>query len=556
MPPTGRGSTLRRLAPDRLPHCIRPRVSTLTAALDGALDPAPAIVGVSEALLRYVSAIWVAEYLHAGAWDGPLNRHLLGLFRRAVLIGPCVAVARRVRALFAERDLGTVTRGLAQLTLGEADEQDHPVARLIRYRNEFAHGSFGVLPEATRDALDALDRVVDRLPWLGEQVPRFVAEGRVHIAAECTDAADPAPDLPDLPDLHPFLASLDGAGTLPLHPLLRVEIEDGSPILAFGTETRGGVVDLLLEHEALRAFAERYEAERAGVISFEPALSARAGAARPPSDAARALATALADPDAGRILVEEHPGCGAPALVAALGSVAPADGFVSIAPWVVEPDGHGASGEVFARFVIRRAEAEVEPADDARRVPAERLLDRLDEARAALDATGRRLLIGIVDLHHGVVPTRGESLAVVDVHRRLGGAIRSVATCLRRHPALLGRALPRDAHLVLPVPEVCALDAAELRRAVLALIRGATGEGALRERVLRAIVAAGRPLACFALCDLLEADGGERVLTPAVERALVELGPLLEQRADGGDVAFAPFVASVGDALGEPKVST
>ena len=57
-------------------------------------------------------------------------------------IGSWVSIARNIQVFFAQRKIATVTKGLEQADFGTYGDNEHPVARLIAFRNDFAHGFF------------------------------------------------------------------------------------------------------------------------------------------------------------------------------------------------------------------------------------------------------------------------------------------------------------------------------------------------------------------------------------------------------------------------------
>ena len=253
------------------------------------------------------------------------------------------------------------------------------------------------------------------------------------------------------------------------------------------------------------------------------------------------------------VLVVGHPGCGAAGAVEALNTDDPLqlglDRYACVGRVAVRRGDVGQSGLSFARFVLRLVERALGQAEGAVSCGQNDVLAADGPFRGALrelSASGKRVLVGLQDLHVGRVPYRGENLTVLEVYEALADS--SVDVVATAFPDESGRTL-FDERIAVPVGD--APDAAEVAQSV----RSLCSEQPLRMSVLIALAASGQPIGLFDLCDELERRGGTPVFEPEVERALWDLRPLLEAQrsapstgADGQEGArawriFSPAVA-------------
>jgi hypothetical protein len=526
----------------RLPVHVARSVLRLRGAVEarGEHDCAPEVVALIEAVISFLGRLWVAEYLAAGAPDARLNRDLFDLLGRRPLLGHWVSLARRIREIFVAHALRTVVAGLDAVDYGSPDNPDHPVSRLIRYRNSFSHGSMAAVVEDIRLHRRLIAELMSLVPALIEQPIRWVGSdgGPPRLA---TLEWPLAPDRVGAgePPLQPFVVGAEGA-ILRLYPLLYVvETEEGPDLRTPDGRDRTHPLTSLFEREALRIWYERYRHERRGHVKFDDV------AVREVTPVPRAvfpeLSEALADDAVSLILVEAHPGCGKTVVLTRLRELAPRGRFADVSIFVVSPGDLGQSGITFACFLLRRAEAALGLPDGTYADDPAQLLGALRDAKERLRHAGRRVLVGLEDLHFGYAPYRGEPLTVADVYRSLaGGAITVVATS---HVGRIPRRVVFDHRILVPVPEASEVDRVSLARAVAELCpQGAP----LRRRVLEQLVMHEQPLSLFAICDRLEEDGSP-VFEPAVERALWDLRPLLRTQRDGSETSWAPFSAAVAE---------
>jgi len=483
-----------------------------------------------EAVFIYLGRLWVAEYLHlatrqSDALDDGLNRYLFEALGRKLLLGHWVGLSRRIHQHFVAGNLETTLPGLAQQDFGTPGDMDHPVAKLVSFRNAFSHGSFSAVVDEIRTHRQLLETLLEGLPALTEHCPVF-NNPESGEAVRCSGRWTRLPLLTDeqaLP-LQPVCPLPDG-GVLALYPLFSGAFDATGYALKSGKPAQ---TVQAFQHSVLKLWLERYEHERAGHLDhserFNPSPLA--------TSVQSALAEHLAANDAGLILVETHPGCAPSQAIAALAhndTALSLQTYDAVAILRVEPGDLGHSGYTVARVVLRKIEALLGLDDGHFKDPMPTILKTLDTACEALRASSKRLLLGLEGLHRGQTPYRGEPISVLDVYTALAGSgVTVVATCW---PGSIQGTLLFDQRIQTPIPT--SVDVDELRQAVSTLCSGQP----LRLRILKALSKADGPHHLFSLCDTLEADGPS-VFEPAVERALWDLRPVLtgarqEQEVEG-----------------------
>jgi hypothetical protein len=254
-----------------LPQCLGRRVEALASVVRsrGTAESAPETVALIEVTFRYLGSLWVAEYVHAGAFEPRVNRYLFDSLARPILTGHWVMLGAWLRALFLERRLEPVVEGLAAIEFGEPADEAHPVSRLLTFRNHFAHGSFVASPEETARNHARLAQLLSAVPGLVRQAPRVRLEGAVLVATRGFALA-PNGIGGEEPPFEPFVVGTDGKTVLRLHPLLFLDVapEDGSLELSFGGAEahRPHAAVRLLDRAVLHVYLERYERERQGHV--------------------------------------------------------------------------------------------------------------------------------------------------------------------------------------------------------------------------------------------------------------------------------------------------
>lgn len=498
-------------------HTLRTETET-----NGVHTTADELSGCIEALYGLLGRVWVAEYLAAGAPDGPINQRLHQIVSNGgrVLGGGWVSLARQLRDVFLREGWQPVAQGLLAYDFGGFGQPEHPVAKLLEYRNSFAHGSFQSVQRDIEAHRDLLDLELSKLPFLWEQPFRLYTDAGVfELRHQLVPGSLPAGVGPER-RMHPVLLAEDGR-VLDLYPLL-VGSAGKKQGLFWPSKSDVGVKGLA-QHLQFAAWTERYRRELEGhVIGADECL----GSPGIWSEAKAALQTALDGRTRGIVLVETAPGAPRSGVLAAW---AASDTTRTTVHWKVLPGELMGSGLVFAKSLLRATERALGLADAT--LPcatADAWRAALLKASAHLEQSGKVLRIAVEDLHLGDTGRPGEP-TVQDVWRAIAaGPFLAVAGTVRNWAL---RTLAYDARVALgwgPDTDAAALQAFLTARAT----------GDLHRATLAALIQADAPLDLFDVCDAIEAlparhtnalgaQGGTGVFEPAVERSLWDLAPLL-----------------------------
>ena len=494
--------------------------------------------------LLLLANLWLAEYLEAGAWDPRLNRELLGALSGRMTLGRWVALARRLREVFLSGERETVVEGLATADFGEPGDGAHPVARLIEFRNSVAHGGLQATEDEERVHAELLEGLLTQVRGLGTQPILFRTPDGQLLQADAGlpgvgGGASPLPtvqtEVPPEPSLQPFIVGRDPRRVLHLYPLLQVVAEGEFHRLAVADAgSRKQPVPALFEREVLRDWYARYVRETQGHVDFGEALAGRFSRAVPESLAAEVVDALRAD-GVSLVVVEAHPGCGKAGVLATLPDLARRGSFAASGLWLIEPGDVGASGLTFVNFLLRRTETCLGRQEGTLGMAAQGWRASLQGAVDALRGAGRRILVGIEDLHLGFEAVPAEPVSVAEVFRALaGGPFAVVATI---HPGRAPGRVPFDRRVRIPVPLEAEIHIDRLAGSVRRLCPKGRP---MRRRVLEELARRASPATLFDLCDQLDAQGPP-VFEPEVERSLWDLRPLLRVEGTAGGKTWAPF---------------
>jgi len=491
--------------------------------------------------LSLLSRLWVAEYLHAGAFDKRMNRELFDKLTgpKPLSSGQWVALARRIRQKFSEHRLATVVEDLQVQDFGEFDDRTHPVARLLDFRNTFSHGGLNATEDEIRTHQALLDEIIAQVPSLRERPILFRTENGLTLVA---DTGQPVPTTVNSiaePPLQPFIVSRDGRTVLHLYPLLHVASDsNGYKLMPADPKKRTHPITTLFERETVRAWVEQYQLEKKGHLDFDARVRERVSHPIPKAILDEAGKALLTD-GVSLVVVEAHPGCGKAGVLTHLCDSSLSCRYAAVCFWLVEPDDLGQSGIVFVNFLLRQTEKCLGLRNEALGLATTDWQEMLNKAKQILAQEGKRLLIGIEDLHTGYEPLGNETVSVTDVYRTLvGGPITVVATV---HTGRSPGRLVFDRIVRLSVPPEGDIDIKRLELTVLELCP--PGQP-MRIRVLRELTRSTASITLLALCDALEVSGGT-VFEPAVERALWDLRPLLLVTGTGDAKSWSLFTPAL-----------
>lgn len=165
-----------------LPPSLYHAVTKLqTARIEEGIETTPdETCELIEAFFLHIGRLWLAEFWYvletqkASLQDKTTkNIFLLSLDKllnnQLRTIGAWVGISRQIHELFVANDWDTITDGLISLSFGTMGDTDHVVAKLLQFRNNFAHGTFSAPANIIEEQYDYLDHVFSLVPGLWEQ---------------------------------------------------------------------------------------------------------------------------------------------------------------------------------------------------------------------------------------------------------------------------------------------------------------------------------------------------------------------------------------------------
>lgn len=510
------------------PSPIARAIEILMAEIEesGTETTADETASLIEATLCHLGRLWVAEYLElVGSQEDAISSDLNErIFERLslgkpVLIGQWVALARVIRDHFERIKAGTLVKGLAQVDFGQPEDSNHPVSRLISFRNHFSHGSFKAVLREIDEHRKLIHDLLEKVPGLREQpiIVRETDTGLYHHATGRWEETE-QPEKKPLREAQPIIMGKDGK-SLQLFPLLQLVVKNGNRSLAPAIDKTA--FGNLFTHPGLNIWFERYDREKRGYLEYEETKGIKPLTPK----TFRRLGDAISQ--TGLILVEARPGCGGSSVISALDAkkscLPELKSFASIGRVAVRPDSLGQSGFTVAQLVLRMIERSLGLGEEHFQANIKNILSNegiLDQALQELKKKKCKVLLGLDSLHNGVGTYRNEPWSVLDLYKKLvNSQVTVVATIV---PGGLNRPL-FDHKIELPLRKKP--DRTEIAKWVNFICI----KSPIHRAVLNLLAAQNDALDLFTICDALEKNGSlkQPVFEPAVERALWDMRPLL-----------------------------
>ncbi|MEC7988032.1 MAG: hypothetical protein VX278_22885 [Myxococcota bacterium] len=488
---------------------------------------------VIEAFFNYVGRLWIAElmFLTERASDETFKgqesifRFLydyLALVQRDKnpTIGLFVRLSREIQNFFVGADLTPHLSGLRDIRIsrGPTDPSD----RLLRFRNNFAHGSFSSLIEDINTHYFLLEELMMRVPGLWQQPLMTYLDGgwywwdggwsalSSNIGAEPTEGSIYIPsvavaeqirqgqtDTPEMQNPHSYM---------PIFPLYGVQNRE-----IVCSTLKSISLEELYYSQLISAWRERYSAEKSGKVDRNPLF---AGPAKHPFDRSilSTLQAYLRSPDDNLYLIEYYAGGEANSLLNEREALS--EGFDASFVWNIESLDLTQSGQTFAKKLILETEKLLGSVEFER---SHSLMNRVKICTERLRAAGKRILILVSDLHLGLSEYRGEADTVVSIVNQLIETPFVVISTI--HKGFLRKGIFYDKSFSYPQNLVYPN---ELKNAVELY-----ADTELKKRILRQL-SVDDSLHLFTICTQLE-KSGDVVFEPKVEYALWALSPLLNR---------------------------
>ena len=510
--------------PPHLALAIRTLLSEIE--LSGEETTADETVAVIEVLVSFLGRLWLSFYIHSGAPDVEVNQFLFQSLRRDPGVGQWAGISRIIQTCATARDLEIDCECLTGLDYGF----EGPITQLITFRNSFSHGSMESVSSELhemRQKLAALVKGLDSLfsgslLWRDENhTVRLVNESWDMGIGVNIETADMIP--------HHIYVRTSHGDLVTTHPLFVVRFSgENYELDASSTHLTDLNYEQIFQLDCLAAWYQRYQQERAGHLDFTAQVfSFRANRRHLVWESVLSRLDEINPPS--RILLNEPAGLSAKFIFKSLlvdeGESIIGRRFDACAIYIVDRDHVSQSGLTFCCFLLRQIEKLSRGAFQFDEIPTD-CIRELKEGLDYLRASGKKMLLGICDLHHGDVSYRGEVLTVLDIYNLLSGSPITVVASVIKGSV---KALLTYDHFLTMERRKRSFSLDHYKDSLI-LIHQNYGE--FPTKVLACISSLRRPRTLFEICDLLEAEWKCEVFEPEVEKALWRLAPFLDESRD------------------------
>ena len=357
--------------------------------------------------------LWIAEALniekkHPNIFTESLGENLLRFTldfllsqRKEPTIGFYIYIARQIRNFFLQKNISPLTKGLIDLDLGSSPQDETPTAKLLRFRNHFAHGAFHAEEEHVQEHYEILASCMEQVSGLYTQSFLVCTEGKWF---QCNQETSPfegtAPDL--------------GDGIYLFHDGESIRL---SGLFSFSEQVLSLVSIGLISSEnifysdLLKGFFERYTNERNGNIHLEKDFS----------DTSRIIPAKIKDRITEEIkkehnacLIEAYPGSNVENILhhhAEFGS-----SFDAYFVWKIEKSDLTMSGYTFAYKIMNTIESII---PNIPQVKKETLIKKFERYLGLLEDQNKSIFVLIHNLHFGLQSYQREDILLVDIYNML-----------------------------------------------------------------------------------------------------------------------------------------
>ena len=380
---------------------------------------------VIEEFFTHVGCLWIAEVLHhteQGQIQTTEQRSQVLLReiyeaiseQRKRTVGAWVYLSSMVRRFFIEHNISTFVNGLSDLDFGSVDAKDHPVNRLLEFRNEFAHGSFEAPAHKINTHYQLLSDVMALVPGLWQQPMWGTTDAQWVLCGAAVALSEDSPDAAGV-EGQVVMFNREQTEKMILSPLYVIQGLDVHRAL-FKKLT----VDQLFVQETINAWQQTYARERKGYIERETAIL-RERTVAPPAELTEAIATSLPKVTGKTLLVKGHPGCGVRTVLRAFAEDGHSlqTGFDGVFVWDVRAGDLTQSAVTFAHKIFRTVEKMLGKPEQRWGGKKDSILRQIEICLSALKE--QKLLIVIDGLQDGLEAYRGEAYTMLDLCNELTG---------------------------------------------------------------------------------------------------------------------------------------
>ena len=467
-----------------------------------------------ESFYLLCTRLWIAEALniekkHPDVFTESLGENLLRFTldfllsqRKEPTIGFYIYIARQIRNFFLQKNISPFTKGLIDLDLGSSPQDETPTAKLLNFRNHFAHGAFHAEEEHVQEHYELLASCIEQVSGLYTQSFLVCTEGKW---LQCNQEINPFEGTP--PELKDGVYLFDDGASIYLSGLFAFS-EQALSLVSIGLISSKDI----FYSDLLKGFFERYTNERNGHIHLENQFL----------DTDRIIPTEIKDRITAEIkkshnacLIEAFPGSDVENILhhhAELGA-----SFDAYFVWDIKHSDLTMSGYTFAYKIMNTIESII---PDIPAVNKERPTKKLERYLDLLEAQNKNIFILIHNLHIGLQSYQREGILLVDIYNMLLEKNVTIIATIEPGQAQKGifyesiLQYPRKVH-----------DREALKTRVEEFI-----QDPVKKQIIEALCTK-EDVHLFEICDQIDSVYGEGyTFEPQIEYSLWEMSPILSTK--------------------------
>ena len=505
------------------PHHLRDKIQELDyerthSGIETTPDETSEVI---ESLFEHLGRLWMAEVWHAieigrltiEQCDGMLLSIIGGLQSRSLTTGSWVKFSREISNIFNRHNLPSFVLGLDAINWGTHDDNGL-VAKILDFRNRFAHGDFNAPEHLINVGYKNLDTLIQQVPGLWTQRWHVLTTDGWHVLTESSvQESLCASNQPS------SLVLEGGQGYMNLTPFFsHSETEKG--VVIHLPMWQSITVEQGLQQEQISAWYQLYRREYAGLIDRSNTILNREYIPID-KDIWSNMISPLLTPNNQTTLLVGHPGTGlSNILPSILYSVQQNPSDIQWMFWDVKPQDLTLSASCFVRALGELLQPGIFTDADGRSTKKFKdLNEQLDHLKPLFE--DGNTIIAVDGLQYAHLSYRSESHTVIDVCNRLTEL--NVTLLLLHHPAKNNSPIFFTTQISWPITAIT--DKSDFMKAYEWLDVSGTP---LYERILQTLHDNPNS-SLFEVCDILDAanDTGPPVFEPEVEYALWHLRPFL-----------------------------
>ena len=467
-----------------------------------------------ESFYLFCARLWIAEALnieqnHPDIFTESLGENILRFTydfilsqRKEPTIGSYIFIARQIRLFFLQKNIAPFTKGLIDLDLGSSPQDETTTAKLLDFRNHFAHGAFHAEKEHVQEHYELLASCMEQVSGLYTQSFLVCEKGQWFQCNQKTSSLEgTAPDLGDGIYLFEDGKSirLSGLFSFSEHVLSLVYLSLISSEEVFYSDV-------------LKGFFERYIKEKNGDIHLEQEFS----------DTARVIPTQIKQriteeiqKDNNACLIEAYPGSDVENILhhhEELGA-----SFDAYFVWNIEDGDLTMSGYTFAYKIMRTIESIVA---DIPQIKNEPIVKKIERYVNLLEEKNKRIFILIHNLHIGLQTYQREKTILVDIYNML----------LEKNISIIATIEPGKARNGIFYESIFQYPTTIHDREALEKRVGTLIKDPVKKQIIEAMCNQEN-MHLFEICDQIDSVYGEGyTFEPQIEYSLWEMSSILETK--------------------------